>query len=158
MILSFFKQNFYHSVTLVAVRYQWVILKIYHKNFLIRFRTNSTIHRVIILNRGSMFDFQWREFFPPLSSAHRLLPHKKRDRGNAAITGKRRMHTSPSDPLTPQLGPLANERAVSSDVTCDITHYDREELHHFLPVLLRGMLPLCSIMTLCNHLSGSPYL
>ena len=31
-------------------------------------------HRVIILNRGSMFAFQWREFSPPLSSAHRLLP------------------------------------------------------------------------------------
>ena len=40
-------------------------------------------HRVIILNRGSMFAFQWREFSPPLSSAHRLLQcyHKqKRDR------------------------------------------------------------------------------
>ena len=31
-------------------------------------------HRVIILNRGSMFAFQRREFPPPLSSAHRLLP------------------------------------------------------------------------------------
>ena len=29
--------------------------------------------RVIILNRGSMLAFQWREFSPPLSSAHRLL-------------------------------------------------------------------------------------
>ena len=37
-------------------------------------------HRVIILNRGSMFAFQWREFSPPLSSAHRLLTWQKRDR------------------------------------------------------------------------------
>ena len=40
-------------------------------------------HRVIILNRGSMFAFQWREFSPPLSSAHRLLQgyhRQKRDR------------------------------------------------------------------------------
>ena len=40
--------------------------------------------------------------------------------------------------------PLTNERAVSSDVT---QHCGREELHHFLPVPLRGMLPLFSIMT-----------
>ena len=31
---------------------------------------------------------------------------------------------------------------------CDIAHCGREELHHFFPVLLRGMLPLFSIMTL----------
>ena len=37
----------------------------------------------IILNRGSMFAFQWREFSPPLSSFHRLLHcyhRQKRDR------------------------------------------------------------------------------
>ena len=33
---------------------------------------------------------------------------------------------------------------------CDIAHCGREELHHFLPVLLRGMLPLFNIMTLCS--------
>ena len=40
-------------------------------------------HRVIILNRGSMFAFQWREFSPLLSSAHRLLQcyhRQQRDR------------------------------------------------------------------------------
>ena len=40
-------------------------------------------HRVIILNRGRMFAFQWREFSQPLSSAHRLLQcyhRQKRDR------------------------------------------------------------------------------
>ena len=31
---------------------------------------------------------------------------------------------------------------------CDVTHSGRENLHHFLPVPLRGMLPLFSIMTL----------
>ena len=41
------------------------------------FTGHTSIHRVIILNRGSMFAFQWREFSPPLSSAHRLLPENK---------------------------------------------------------------------------------
>ena len=41
----------------------------------------------------------------------------------------------------PQLGPLPNER-------CDVAPSGRENVHHFLPVLLRGMLPLFSIMTL----------
>ena len=40
--------------------------------------------------------------------------------------------------------------SAQSGVTscCDVAHCDREELHHFRPVLLRGMLPLFSIMTL----------
>ena len=38
------------------------------------------IHRVIILNRGSMFAFQWREFSPPSSSAHNSSHRQKRDR------------------------------------------------------------------------------
>ena len=42
-------------------------------------------------------------------------PMDKREIGDVAIPGERRIHTSPSAPL-PQLGPLANERAVSSDV------------------------------------------
>ena len=33
---------------------------------------------------------------------------------------------------------------------CDVAHSGRENLHHFLPVLLRGMLPLFSIKTLCK--------
>ena len=45
--------------------------------------------RVIILNRGSMFAFQWREFSPPLSSALRLLQcyHSQWEMGDAAIPG-----------------------------------------------------------------------
>ena len=31
---------------------------------------------------------------------------------------------------------------------CDVAHCGRENLHQFLPVLLRGMLPLFIIMTL----------
>ena len=40
--------------------------------------------------------------------------------------------------------------SVQSRVTsrCDVAHSGRENLHHFLAVLLRGMLPLFSIMTL----------
>ena len=40
--------------------------------------------------------------------------------------------------------------SVQSRVTspCDVAHCGREELHHFLSVILQGMLPLFSIMTL----------
>ena len=53
-------------------------------------------HRVIILNRRSMFAFQWREFSPPLSSAHRLLQcyHSQWEIEDAAIPGE-----FPSAPL-----------------------------------------------------------
>ena len=47
-------------------------------------------HRVILLSRGSMFAFQWREFSPLLSSAHRLLQcyHSQWEIGEAAIPGE----------------------------------------------------------------------
>ena len=45
------------------------------------------IHSVIILNRGSMFAFQWREFSPPLSSAPQNPPIDKREIRDAAIPG-----------------------------------------------------------------------
>ena len=69
-------------------------------------------HRVLILNRGSMFAFQWREFSPPLSSAHRLLQcyHSQWEIRDAAIPGE-----FPISP--PPLGSLANERAIPCDVT-----------------------------------------
>ena len=91
-------------------------------------------HRVIILNRGSMFAFQWREFSPPLSSSHR----QKRDRRRCNSRGTQNTYFPLSPLSSPQLGPLANERAVSG----------QGNLHHFLPVSLRGMLPLFNIMTL----------
>ena len=73
---------------------------------------NTWKHRVIILNRGSVFAFQWREFSPLLCSSHRLLQcyhRQKRDR--------KRCNSRVILPQPPPLGPLANERAVSSDVT-----------------------------------------
>ena len=47
-------------------------------------------HRIIILSRGSMFAFQWREFSPPSSSAHRLFKcyHSQWEIGDAAIPGE----------------------------------------------------------------------
>ena len=58
--------------------------------------------------------------------------------GDAAIPGERRIHTFPSPPPPHS---LANEQ---SQVTsrCDVAHSGQENLHHFLPVLLQGMLPL----------------
>ena len=34
---------------------------------------------------------------------------------------------------------------------CDVAHSGRENLHHFLQVLLRGILPLFSIVTLWSQ-------
>ena len=78
-----------------------------------------------------MFAFQWREFSPPLSSAHRLLQcyHSQWEIGDAAIPGE-----FPPQP-TATIGSLANERAVSSD-DCDVPHSGRENLHQFLSILL----------------------
>ena len=53
-------------------------------------------HRVIILNRGSMFAFQWREFSPPLSSAHR----RKTDRRRCNSQGTQNTYFSLSHPPT----------------------------------------------------------
>ena len=86
-----------------------------------------------------------KKIFPAVKLRLQTPPIDKGETGDAAFPGERRIHTSPSapPPPPPQIGPLANERAVSSDVA----RCGREELHHFLPVLLRGMLPLFSIMT-----------
>ena len=58
-------------------------------------------HRVIILNRGSMFAFQWREFSTPLSSAPQTPPIYKREIGEATIPWERKIHTSSSAPPPP---------------------------------------------------------
>ena len=82
------------------------------RGYLHIFTTVCQFHRVIILNRGSMFAFQWREFSLPLSSAHRLLQcyhRQKRDRTRCNSRG--------TALIPPQLGSLANKRAVLSDVT-----------------------------------------
>ena len=80
-------------------------------------------HRVIILNRGSMFAFQ--RIFPAVKLRLQTPPIDKREIGDVAIPGE--FLLSP-----PPLGPLANERAVSSDVA----QSGRENLHQFLPILL----------------------
>ena len=97
-------------------------------------------HRVIILNRGSMFAFQWREFSPPLSSAHRLLQcyHSQWEIGDAA--------NPPQPPTT--IGPLANERAVSSDVILWRCTFWSGNLHQFLVILLWRHALSSGIMTL----------
>ena len=56
-----------------------------------------------------------KKIFPAVKLRPQTPPIDKREIGDAAIPGERRIHTSPSAPLT-QIRPLANERAVSSDV------------------------------------------
>ena len=34
---------------------------------------------------------------------------------------------------------------------CAVAHSGREYLNHYLPILMRGMLPLFSIVTLCTQ-------
>ena len=59
-----------------------------------------------------------KRIFPAVKLRPQTPPIDKREIGDAAIGGERRTHTPPSAPTPPpQLGPLANERAVSSDVT-----------------------------------------
>ena len=72
-----------------------------------------------------------KRIFPAVKLRPQTPPMDKREIGNAAIPGELRMHTFPSAP-PPNKGPLANERAVSSDVA----HSGRENLHQFLPILL----------------------
>ena len=56
-----------------------------------------------------------KRIFPAVKLRPQTPPIDKREIGHAAIPDERRIHISPSaQPL--QLGPLANERAVSSDV------------------------------------------
>ena len=57
-----------------------------------------------------------KKIFPAVKLRPQIPPIDKREIGDAAIPGERRIHTSPSDP-PPQIGLLANERAVSSHVT-----------------------------------------
>ena len=71
-------------------------------------------HRVIILKRGSMFAFQWREYSPPLMLRPQTPPLDKIKIGyNAIPRGTQNTYFS----LTLQLRPLVNKRTVSNDVT-----------------------------------------
>ena len=55
---------------------------------------------------------------------------------------------SQSPPPTRAISPMSKQSRVTS--RCDVAHSGRESLHHFLPVLLRFMLPLISIMTMTS--------
>ena len=105
----------------------------------------KAFHRVIILNRGSMFAFQWREFSPPLSSTHRLLQcyHSQWEIGDATISGE-----FPLSP--PPLGSLANERAVLFDVTLWRCKYWSRKFASLSSRSLARHAPSFSIMTLCS--------
>ena len=66
------------------------------------------VHRVIILNRGSMFAFPWREFSPPLSSAEKDCSHRrKRDRKRCNYRGTQNTYFSLSAPPPPQTRPIS---------------------------------------------------
>ena len=105
---------------------------------------HSCIHRVIILNRGSMFAFRWREFSPPLSSAHRLLQcyHKqKRDRRRCNSRG-----IPPQPPATKAISQWARSLEWRHAVTLHILV--RKICITFFLFYCEGMLPLFSIMTM----------
>ena len=83
------------------------------------------------------------EIFPAVKLRPQNPPIDKREIGDAAIPG------NANTCFSPQLGPLANLSAQSQVTSrCDVRFCGGEELHHFLPVLLRGMLSLFSIVTL----------
>ena len=63
---------------------------------LLRFLNRSGAHTVIILNRGSMFAFQWRGFPPPLSFAHRLLQCYHRQKRGRRRCNSRGLPLQPS--------------------------------------------------------------
>ena len=76
--------------------------------------------------------------------------------GDAAIPGKRKIHTSFTSFPPPQTKAITQwERRLEWRHAVTLNTQVGENLHHFLPVLLRGMLPLFSIMTLWYHLSAA---
>ena len=111
---------------------------------LLRYLNRSDAHRVIILNRGSMFAFQWREFSPPLSFAHRLLQcyhRQKRDR--------RRCNSRwipPQPPATRAISQWVRSLEWRHAVT--LQNLVGKILHQFLPILLWRHALSSSIMTL----------
>ena len=133
-----------HNVTAISPHFHWSDSREHTYTPSLHRVLIVTKHRDIILNRGSMFAFHWREFSPPLSSAHRLLQcyhRQKRDRRRCNSRG-----IPPQPPTT--IGPLANERASWGTSRCDVAHSGRENLHQFLPILLWRHALSSSIMTL----------
>ena len=96
-------------------------------------------HRVIILNRGSMFAFKWREFSPPLSSAHR----QKRDRKHCNSRG-----IPPQPPATNVISQWAHRVEWRHDVTLHIL--GGKICINFFLFYCEGMLSLV-VLWLCGH-------
>ena len=91
----------------------WFLNQINLRNELIT-RLN---HRVIILNRGSMFTFHWREFSLWLSSAHSSSSATTPPELHRQKIDRRRCNSRWIPPQPPPLGALTKGGAVSSDVT-----------------------------------------
>ena len=101
--------------------------------------------RVIILNRGSTFAFQWREFSPSLSSAHRLLQcynRQKRDRKRYNSRG-----IPPQPPVTWVVSQWASSLEWHHAVTLHIL-VGKICISFFL-FYCEGMLPLV-VLRLCG--------
>ena len=108
-------------------------------------------HRVIILNRGSMFAFQRRKFSPPLSFAHRIFQcyyWQKRDKRRCSSRG-----------IPPQPPPPAT-RAISQ-CECSLEWRHAVMLHillgkiciSFFLFYCEGMLSLV-VLGLCGQISS----
>ena len=104
-------------------------------------------HRVNILNR--VYCLPVKRIF----SAAKLRPQTplidKREIGDIAIHGESSIHTSPSGQPPPP--PMSAQSRVMS--RCDVAHSSRENLHHFLPILLWRHALSSSIMTLWTDMS-----
>ena len=68
-----------------------------------------------------------KRIFPAVKLRPQTRPIEKREIGDTAIPGEGRIYTSPPDPPPPlpQVEPLANGRAISSDITLYVVHSGR---------------------------------
>ena len=109
-------------------------------------------HRVIILNRGSMFAFQWREFSPTLSSAHRLLHSYHRQKRD------RRRYNNPGEfPHQPPATRAISQWARSLEWLHTVTlHFLVGKICiSFFLFYCEGMLSLV-VLWLCDHRTCKP--
>ena len=81
------------------------------------FNTDETTTRVIILNRGSIFAFQSREFSPPFKLRPQTPP----------------IDNSDIDQWPPNSGHWSMSAQSRVTSRCDVAHSSRENLHHFFP-------------------------
>ena len=83
-------------------------------HLMLQFCNYYSTHSFIILNRGSMFV---KRIFPAVKLRPQTPPIDKREIKDAAIFCGNAEYILLPQPPTPNLGPSANERTVSSDVT-----------------------------------------